>query len=209
MGRLKVSLAVFASTWTIFRLSGKTQQTHPVCQLSGERGRRAPSANCCTLYLPPTSTNIAIVLCRNTWWWSCGTSLKQKMVWVKSSSSLGSKVTGVRGQGLRIASTSIINVTGPSSVRVCSDSSADRIFRTDRMSRSQTLPIWLVVGGLNCQAMPRCRNWLWIDWELKRCSSSLRTFCSYEMGTIIAIYDFWFTPSTNEALKGIDEGIGR
>jgi len=35
------------------------------------------------------------------------------------------------------------------------------------------------------------------------------TFCSYEIGTIIAVYDFRFNPSTNEASKRIDEGIGR
>ena len=195
-----------APSWILFRLV-----VH-FC-----RGRRvgkysrpvSPELICHSLYLPPTSTNITVVLSENTWCWSRGTSLKQRWFGVRGSLSLGSKVTGVRARELRIASTSTINVASPSSVRVCPDTNADRIFRADRMSRSQTPPMWLAVGGLNFPAMPRCRSSLWIDWVKTLQFFSKDTFCSYEIGTIIAAYAFRLTPSTNEASKCVDEGIGR
>jgi len=42
-----------------------------------------PELICHPLYLPPTSTNVTVVLSENTWCWSRRTSLKQKMVWGK------------------------------------------------------------------------------------------------------------------------------
>ena len=108
--------------------------------------------------------------------WSRGTNLKQRWFGLRGSSSLWSKVTAVRGRGFRIAS-----IPRPSASQVLREwqsvpiAALTRMFRTDRMNRYQTAPMWLTVSGLKCQAMPLCHSWLWIEWGLKSSNSSLRT----------------------------------
>ena len=72
---------------------------------------------------------------------------------VRGALSSGSMMIGVSGREFKMHSTSVNNVSSVSSVTVCCCNNMHKIFRVERIKRSQIPPKWLAVGGLNFQRM--------------------------------------------------------
>ena len=114
-------------------------------------GPTAPKLVGHVLHLFPSLSKVTVHRTKNAW----RVAGQQQMVWSKRLLTLKSMTTGVSGLEFRMYSTSVNSVANDSSVSLCSDNKAKRIFFTDRITLSQMPPMWLARGRLNCQRTPR------------------------------------------------------
>ena len=126
---------------------------------------------------------------------------RSRWLGVKASKYAGLSLLGVRGRPFKIHSISVISFRSASPETSCSFMKHLITFRTDRITHSQTAPIWEAPGGLNFHWMPFSCRYFSIFWWFQVLMSSRIFFSSADKLVLLSLLtdNTWTTSAANKS----------